>query len=343
MPIASKRVSRPPRPVQLHLALGVPKASRRVSLTASQAACLEALRAGLDSKIAVAIEAKLDLRTARAALEALDRAGLARRAALHRWRLTKRGQTCAVSVAPDPRPRRGRRRQARVVEGSAVARLLEALDRPLRGRELVARLGVTPQHIHQLLVKAHALGCLRIGDRRNIGFVVARKDDPSLLLARDEERVLSAMPGDAATTAPRLAAAAAMRTRRVEAALDVLAAAGLVEEVGMSRRCTLFRVTRMGSSHVQRRTPTRRAEPAPFKVKSDRVRRVLAYLRKKRGARIRDMRDALDISEATMNALMQYLKRRGLARNVSGERRAPYELTDEGRETVAEMTRRDPR
>ncbi|MSO93999.1 MAG: hypothetical protein EXQ86_11455 [Rhodospirillales bacterium] len=237
----------------------------------------------------------------------------------------------------------GGKRFGKLIEGAAATRLLETLERPVDGKELAARLGVTPQRVHQIVVKLHALGRLRIGDPAHILHVVARADDPSILLKRDEERVLSAMPDEDATTAPRLAVAGHMATSRVEASVVRLLRAGLVEKAGTSRNYTLFRITPKGSPHFQRRSAARHADPAPLKVKSDRVRRVLSYLRRRGRARVLDVQKALDVPQAPMNALMQYLKRRGLVRNVSGERRAPYELTAEGQETLAEMIRRGRR
>ena len=40
-----------------------------------------------------------------------------------------------------------------------------------------------------------------------------------------------------------------------------------------------------------------------------------------------------------MNAQMQYLKRKRLVTKVGGELTAPYELTDEGRRALVEMSR----
>lgn len=50
-----------------------------------------------------------------------------------------------------------------------------------------------------------------------------------------------------------------------------------------------------------------------------------------------ELRDTLGIAHASMNALMQYLKRKRLVTKVGGELTAPYELTDEGRRALAEM------
>jgi Mn-dependent DtxR family transcriptional regulator len=80
-----------------------------------------------------------------------------------------------------------------------------------------------------------------------------------------------------------------------------------------------------------------------LKVKSDRVRSVLSYLAEQGEARIKEVRDGLAISQASMNALMQYLKRKGLVRKIRRDLSAPYELTSEGRDILREMSRRAQR
>jgi DNA-binding MarR family transcriptional regulator len=184
---------------------------------------------------------------------------------------------------------------------------------------------------------------VRLGDRGNILHVVARSDDISLLLTQDEERILSVLPDDAATTAPRLAAGAHMQSARAKTVVGHLREKGLIEAAGSSRGRTLYRLAAEGRAHFQRRASARRAEPLPLKVRSDRVRTVLSYLAERGEARIKDVRDALAISQTSINALMQYLKRKGLVRKTRSEMSAPYELTTEGRDTLREMFQRDQR
>ena len=319
----------------------MPPAAERVQLTVSEAACLDAVKDGLNGKTKIAVETKRDLKTVAKVLEKLSRARLVGRTGSRRWRPTKRGRHCVVRVVPDPERRRGGKPFGRLVAGSAAERLLNTLDRPMRGVELVERLGVTPQRVHYLIVRLHAQGRVKLGDRGKILHIVARSDDPSLLLTHDEERILSALPDEAATTVPRLAAGARMLSARATNAVDHVYEKGLVEEAGSIRGHTLYRLAAEGRAHFQRRASARRAEPAPLKVKSDRVRSVLSYLAERGGARIKDVRDALGISHASMNALMQYLKRLGLVRKISCELSAPYALTTEGRDILREMFRRD--
>ncbi len=318
-------------------------AAESVQLTTSEAACLEAVKAGLDGKTGIAVATKQDLKAVARALETLGRAGLVKRTGSRRWRPTEHGRDCAVHVVPDPERRRGGKAFGRLVAGSAAERLLAALDRPRHGADLVARLGVTPQRVHQLVVRLHAQDRVRLGDRGKILHIVARRDDRSLLLSRDEERILSALPDKAATTVPKLAAGARMMSARARAVVGRLREMGLVEETGFARGETQYRVAAEGRAHFQRRASARRAEPAPLKVKSDRVRSVLSYLAERGEARIRDVRDALAISQASMNALMQYLKRKGLVSKTGRDLSAPYELTTEGRDILREMSRRTRR
>ena len=63
--------------------------------------------------------------------------------------------------------------------------------------------------------------------------------------------------------------------------------------------------------------------------------------RKSREAlRIRDVTDVLRVPHQSINALIQYLKRKHLVKKTGQEFSAPYALTDEGRAALAEMTRR---
>ena len=67
---------------------------------------------------------------------------------------------------------------------------------------------------------------------------------------------------------------------------------------------------------------------------------MLSYLESHGPIRTRDVGLALGVGKATINALMQYPKRKNAARLVSDAHFAPYELTAEGREILAAMRRR---
>lgn len=318
----------------------MPPIAERVQLTVSEAACLGAVKNGLDGKTKIAIETKQDLKTVAKTLEKLSHARLIRRAGNRRWCPTEHGQNCAARIVPDLERRRGGKTFGRLVAGSTAERLLNTLDRPMRGVEMVKRFGVTRQRVHQLIVRLHAQGRVRLGDRGNILHMVARSDDPSLLLTQVEERILSALPDAVATTVPRLAAAAHMMPAGANNAVGGLCDKGLIEEAGSGRGQTHYQLSADGRTHFQRRASVQRADPVPLTVKSDRIRSVLSYLAERGEARIKDVRDALGISQASMNALMQYLKRKGLVGKIRRELSAPYELTTEGRDILREMLRR---
>jgi Mn-dependent DtxR family transcriptional regulator len=57
-------------------------------------------------------------------------------------------------------------------------------------------------------------------------------------------------------------------------------------------------------------------------------------------ARIRDLGEALHIPHDSANALMQYLKRKGLIHKTADHLTAPLELTTQGLETQRAMDRR---
>ncbi len=310
-----------------------------VELSVSEAACLDAIKEGLGTKTTIAVGALRDFRTVTKALKTLRRVRLVRRGRDARWRVTARGQHCSVMRIPDPKPKRGPRAVGKVVEGSAADRMLVALDRPMRGKNLTALLGVSLQRVHQIVVRLLAYHKVRIGDRAHVLQIVARSDDPSALLTRDEERVLSVLPDDATTVVTGLAAAAHMPNAQIQEALARLCELGLVENSGTRRGKALYRLTSAGGEHFQRRNGARRAKPALLVVKSDRVRDVLSYLSDHGEARIIDVRDALGIAHASINALMQYLKRKRLVKKVGDALNAPYELTENGREALAEMLR----
>lgn len=318
----------------------MPRIAVKTALTATQAACLDVLREKSSGKTGVAVATKLDLRTVASALAALSRARLIARSDRIRWRATAGGRSCVVRVVRDPERRLGGKGFGRLIAGSTAQRLLDELDRPMRGSELVERLGVTKQRVHQLVVRLHAQGRLRLGDRAKVLHIVARTDDRSVLLARDEERILSAFPDEGATSVAKLAARAHMPGGRITDALAGLHKKGLVEKIRSRRGPALFRLGSEGREHFQRRASSRRAEPMPLAVRSDRVRDVLTCVGRSGGVRIKDVRTALGIPHQSVNALMQYLNRKRLVRKRDRGPTAPYELSSEGRDTLAEMIRR---
>ena len=84
----------------------------------------------------------------------------------------------------------------------------------------------------------------------------------------------------------------------------------------------------------------RRPPPPRLPVRSDRVRLVLQTIADEGALRIKGVRLLTDIPQRSINALMQYLKRKRLVAKAGDEFDAPYRLTEQGRATLAEMSMR---
>jgi DNA-binding IclR family transcriptional regulator len=312
----------------------MPLKARSFALTRSQAACLIALRNGKVSNSEIAIQAKLDLIKTATALGTLARLRLAKQDKAKRWHTTARGRTCRFKTASD------RLRRNSGIPGSGGQRLLKLLDRPMRGNEIVEKLGVSHQRVRQLVIKLHAQGHVTFGDPEKPFWIIRRADDSTPLLSRDEEHVLSAIPREYVTNAAKIRLAARMPENEVQKILGGLTASCFVEEFEGFQGNRVYRLTEAGKNHPQRDQSARRAAVPRLPVESDRVRNVLSTILDSRALRIRDLTDVLRIPRKSINALMQYLKRKNLVKKTGPKFDAPYQLTDEGRAALAEMTRR---
>jgi Mn-dependent DtxR family transcriptional regulator len=307
---------------------------RNLILTKSQAACLAALRSSKESKTEVAIQAKLDLIKAAKTLEALRKLGLARRGEITRWHLTRLGRYCRFKTIPD------RIRRGSALPGPGARRLLDVLDRPMQGNELAERLGITLQRVRQLVVKLHAQGLVKFGDSERILEVVTRTKDKTILLSRDEARVLSTIPGAYATNATKIRLAVSLPEKSVQQILDRFVARHFVVALDGFTDEAIYQITAAGLKHPQRHADFRLAHAPRLPVESDRVRTVLSAIRDARSMRIRDLKNALEIPRPSINALMQYLKRKELVQKIDQEQAAPYTLTEKGLDALTEMERR---
>jgi DNA-binding MarR family transcriptional regulator len=208
----------------------MPKA-KNLLLTQPQAACLIALRRDQESQPKIAIEAKLVLSKTATALRALARLGLAEHDQAKRWHATSRGKTCRFETVPD-RPRRNSG-----LPGPRGRRLLELLDRPTRGSEIVEKLGMTHQGVRQLLIKLHAHGHVNFADPENPFWIVMRAGDKTPVLSRNEERVLSATPREYATDATKIRIAAGVPDGEIQQILERLLLRRFIETSGgLTRR-----------------------------------------------------------------------------------------------------------
>ena len=109
---------------------------------------------------------------------------------------------------------------------------------------------------------------------------------------------------------------------------------------GKHKNRALYRLTAHGKDHFQRDETARAIDPGPLEVRSDRVYSVLSCLAEHRQMRTRDLGELLDVPRHSMNALMQYLKRKGLVEKTGDAMFAPYMLAQKGQEVLDEMTRR---
>ena len=114
---------------------------------------------------------------------------------------------------------------------------------------------------------------------------------------------------------------------------------GLIEKTGAATYGDLYQPTAAGLAHWQRSATARRADIPPPQFRSDRVHDVLSYLDGQGPARTRDIGFELEIPPTSMNALMQYLKRRNAVRTTTEVRPAPYDITPNGREMLTAMKR----
>jgi DNA-binding IclR family transcriptional regulator len=311
----------------------VPDKTQTVILVASQAACLIALRLHPNTKIGVAIAGKLTVAKAAAALSALKTLGLVEKDQTNRWYPTIRGKVCRIDTFPE-------RRKKSDLPGPGGQRVLDLLQQPMRCAEIAKKLCVTRERARQLVVKLHAQGRVRFLDPFNPLWAVARVDDETQTLTREELRVLRVMPQDYGTSMTKIRLAANLPDRSANEALRRLAASGFVEAFDGLKGQRVFRITAAGLSHPQLGEAAHNAVAPRLPVESDRVREVLCCIADAGALRIRDLTEKLGIEQRSMNALIQYLKRKQLVKKAGTNLLAPYSLTAEGHAVLAEMLRR---
>ncbi len=208
----------------------------------------------------------------------------------------------------------------------------------MRGGEIAEKLGITHQRVRQLVIKLHAQGRVKFGDPDTPFWIVIRASDDTPFLSRDEERVLSAIPQEYSTNATKIGLAARMPENKVHQPLKRLIVSRYVEAIEGLQGNRVYRITMAGLKHPQRDQSARRAQAPRLPVESDRVRKVLSAILDAGALRIRDVTNDLRVPHQSINALMQYLKRKHFVEKVGQEFNAPYSLTDEGRAVLAEMT-----
>jgi DNA-binding IclR family transcriptional regulator len=307
--------------------------AKELCLTQPQAACLTALRHGMDSKSRIAIDAKLGLARTAVALRTLAELGLAERDQAKGWHATSHGETCCFDIVPERSRRNG------ALPGPGCRRLLEVLDRPMRGTEIVERLGITHQAVRQLLIKLHAHGHVRFADPENPFWMVMRPDDKTSVLSRHEGRVLSVVPREYATDATKIRIAAGVPDAEIQQILELLLVRRLIEASDGLRGNRVYRITEAGLKHPQCARSAAPAQAPRLPVESDRVRKVLSAIFDSGELRIRDVTTTVSAPHQSINALMQYLKRKRLVKKSGPDLHSPYALTAKGIAALAEMTR----
>jgi predicted transcriptional regulator len=331
--------------------------SRARVLTKSQAACLMVLRNPGFSQRRIAGVARLDIKKTEAALRKLAELGLARRSDSKLWSATATGEICEFETVPDPRRRKGRQRapsgqlQLDLPDvsqreagsgrmGPGARRVLDLLDRPKSAVALARETGFSRERIGLLLLRLNALGRIVFMDPDHPSWLIRRAEDDRTLLSRDETRVLSRVPAERAADASGLTKVKTLTRFEVEKILDRLVEAGMVEVVPSPTGAPAFRLTAAGLEHPQYAPAKRQPPPPHLPVRSDRVRFVLQTIADADALRIRDVKRLTDIPPHSINALMQYLKRKRLVAKTGDGVEDPYRLTRQGAAILAEMSLR---
>ena len=92
-----------------------------------------------------------------------------------------------------------------------------------------------------------AMERVRVGDPDRVTLIVARREDPSVLLTYSEERVLSSLHQTEETTTSSVAADLKMPLADVMKLLISLRDKGLVRETGQSRKGVHYSLTEAGA------------------------------------------------------------------------------------------------
>src|SRR6266446_3838878 len=180
---------------------------------------------------------------------------------------------------------------------------------------------------------------LPISDPENPFWIVMRADDKTSVLSRHEERVLSAVPREYATDATKIRIAAGVPDGEIAQILERLLVRRLIDASDGLRGGRVYRVTDLGLKHPQYIPSAARAQAPRLPVESDRVRKVLSAIFDSGELRIKDVTSTVSVPHQSINALMQYLKRKRLVKKRGPDLHSPYALTAEGIAALAEMTR----
>ena len=220
--------------------------AQAIVLLRSQEACLLALRLGKVSLEQIAMTAGLSTKMFIHALSALEFMGLAERRQnpATEWRVTRRGEACLIIPEDRDEPREVSREPS-----PSGRRLLDLLERPIEGRTVAKTLGLSRQGAMHVLRRLHRQGHVKFADSEDTSWWVLRADDDTPLLTWEQERVLSALPGEYATDAVQIKRRTSLSKDQVDTTLQHLVSVGLADAVGEFNSAALFRATVNGVNH----------------------------------------------------------------------------------------------
>lgn len=184
-------------------------------------------------------------------------------------------------------------------------------------------------------------GHLRSGyEKGALDLVASPKGHPRWSSREEEARVLSALRSEQPADLTKVSGAAELAPDQVRAVLDRLVDRALVEAAGELDGRPLYRATSTGASRGQRRRKPPAAPRPRLPVYSDRIQAVLSVIANAGALRIKQVAEALQLPGQSMNALMQYLKKRALVQKRGENFDDPYALTEAGRTALAGMEQR---
>jgi DNA-binding IclR family transcriptional regulator len=173
---------------------------------------------------------------------------------------------------------------------------------------------------------------------------MTHKADNRLVLTRRQAECLLVLQNPRFTRS-RIAIEAKLSIKQTEAALRELEKLGLAQQHDDSRLWLATPQSKTCSFETIPDRVERRSQPAGggaprLPVRSDRVHAVLQTIADAGALRIRDVSTLTRIAQPSINALMQYLKRKQLVAKTGPAFDSPYSLTDQGRVVLDEMTLR---
>ena len=212
----------------------------------------------------------------------------------------------------------------------AEQRLLDTLIRPMVRQELASRLGVTRQRVRQLEARLLEKDLIRVSDKGGYRHVIVKVNDETVLISGLQARILSAIRDYEKALNSSIAAALSVKDEGLQEPLSELEKIGLFTKADHFSGRIAWTLTDQGRRHPQRREVAQKATLVPSGVRSERSINVLSLLASEGPTRGRDISERLGFNKVSINAFMQYLKRKGWIRKAGSHQGDPYELTVTG-------------